>query len=195
MFLLPKDIADWSNNLFNFIELLTASIFFNCSSWISPSHCLHNFLNTHFKTVLITYVHAESIGEEQRTSTNSSVTNYATKLNPKGHLVADMHKSERKARCWTTHTTGTWNMRSRNQGKLETVMPKKMEHINISMLGVSELKWTGKGCTQLRSVHMNISRWLIQTLKRLSLQAGDEEAVFSLPKPKQERIVVLIMDC
>ena len=33
-------------------------------------------------------------GEEQRTSTNSSVTNDTTRVMPKGHLVADTHSSK-----------------------------------------------------------------------------------------------------
>ena len=36
---------------------------------------------------------------------------------------------------------GTWNVRSMNQGKLEVV--KEMARINIDILGISELKWTG----------------------------------------------------
>ena len=38
---------------------------------------------------------------------------------------------------------GTWNVRSINQGKLEVV--KERARINIDILGISELKWTGMG--------------------------------------------------
>ena len=34
-----------------------------------------------------------------------------------------------------------WNVRSVNQGKLEVV--KQMARVNIDILGISELKWTG----------------------------------------------------
>ena len=37
---------------------------------------------------------------------------------------------------------GTWNVRSMNQGKLE-VVKQAMERVNINILGISELKWTG----------------------------------------------------
>ena len=37
---------------------------------------------------------------------------------------------------------GTWNVRSMNQGKLD-VVKQEMVRINIDILGISELKWTG----------------------------------------------------
>ena len=37
---------------------------------------------------------------------------------------------------------GTWNVRSMNQGKLE-VVKQEMARMNIDILGISELKWTG----------------------------------------------------
>ena len=39
---------------------------------------------------------------------------------------------------------GTWNVRSMNQGKLELVK-EKMATVNIDILEISELKWTGMG--------------------------------------------------
>ena len=38
----------------------------------------------------------------------------------------------------------TWNVRSTNQGKLEMVK-QQMARVNINILGISELKWTGMG--------------------------------------------------
>ena len=37
---------------------------------------------------------------------------------------------------------GTWNVRSMNQGKLE-VVKQEMARVNIDILRISELKWTG----------------------------------------------------
>ena len=37
-----------------------------------------------------------------------------------------------------------WNVRSMNQGKLE-VVKQEMARVNIEILGVSKLKWTGMG--------------------------------------------------
>ena len=39
---------------------------------------------------------------------------------------------------------GTWNVRSMNQGKWE-VVKQEMVRVNIDILGISELKWTGIG--------------------------------------------------
>ena len=39
---------------------------------------------------------------------------------------------------------GTWNVRSMNQGKLE-VVKQEMARVNVNILGISKLKWTGMG--------------------------------------------------
>ena len=50
-----------------------------------------------------------------------------------------------KVRCYKEqYCIGTWNVRSMNQGKLE-VVKQEMRRVNIDMLGISELKWTGMG--------------------------------------------------
>ena len=41
-------------------------------------------------------------------------------------------------------STETWNVRSMNQGKLE-VVKQEMARVNIDILGISELRWTGMG--------------------------------------------------
>ena len=46
--------------------------------------------------------------------------------------------------CKKQYCIGTWNVRSMNQGKLE-VVKQKTTRVNINILGISELKWTGKG--------------------------------------------------
>ena len=47
-------------------------------------------------------------------------------------------------RCKEKYYIGTWNVRSTNQGKLE-VVKQEMARVNIDILGISELKWTGMG--------------------------------------------------
>jgi len=44
---------------------------------------------------------------------------------------------------------GTWNVRSRNQGKLD-VVKREMARVNIDILGISKLQWTGMGEFNLR---------------------------------------------
>ena len=46
--------------------------------------------------------------------------------------------------CKEQYCIGTWNVRSRNQGKLE-VVKQEMTRVNIDILGISELRWTGMG--------------------------------------------------
>ena len=39
---------------------------------------------------------------------------------------------------------GIWNVRSMNQGKLQMVK-QEMARVNVDILGISKLKWTGMG--------------------------------------------------
>ena len=46
--------------------------------------------------------------------------------------------------CKEQRCIGIWNGRSMNQGNLE-VVNQEMARVNIDILGISELKWTGMG--------------------------------------------------
>ena len=46
--------------------------------------------------------------------------------------------------CKEQYCIGTWNLRSMNQGKLE-VVKQEVARVNMNILGISELKWTGMG--------------------------------------------------
>ena len=46
--------------------------------------------------------------------------------------------------CKQQYCIGTWNVRSMNQGKLEVVQ-QEMARVNVNILEISELKWTGMG--------------------------------------------------
>ena len=46
--------------------------------------------------------------------------------------------------CKEQYCIGTWNVRSMNQGKLE-VVKEEMARVNVDILGISELGWTGMG--------------------------------------------------
>ena len=46
--------------------------------------------------------------------------------------------------CKEQYCIGSWNVRSTNQGKLEAIK-QEMAIVNVEILGISELKWTGMG--------------------------------------------------
>ena len=46
--------------------------------------------------------------------------------------------------CEEQYCIGTWNVKSMNQSKLEVVKQEKAR-VNIDILGISKLKWTGMG--------------------------------------------------
>ena len=46
--------------------------------------------------------------------------------------------------CKEQYCIGIWNVTSMNQGKLE-VVKQEMARVNIDILGIKELKWTGMG--------------------------------------------------
>ena len=63
----------------------------------------------------------------------------------KQHPVVDGTGDGSKVRCCKDqYSIGTWNVRSMNQGKLE-VVKQEMARLNINILAISKLKWTGMG--------------------------------------------------
>ena len=46
--------------------------------------------------------------------------------------------------CKEQYCIGTWNVRLMNQGRLE-VVKQEMARVNVNILGISELKWSGMG--------------------------------------------------
>ena len=63
----------------------------------------------------------------------------------KQHPVVDVTGDGSKVRCCKEQLCiGTWNVRSVKQGKLK-VIKQEMARVNIDILGISKLKWTGMG--------------------------------------------------
>ena len=55
----------------------------------------------------------------------------------------DVTGDRSKVQCYKEqYCIGTWNVRFMNQGKLE-VVKQEMTRVNIDILGIRELKWTG----------------------------------------------------
>ena len=65
--------------------------------------------------------------------------------------------------CKEQQCIGTWNVRSMNQGKLE-VVKKEMARVNVDILGIRELKWTGMG--EFNSQDHYIYYWGQESLRR-----------------------------
>ena len=81
-------------------------------------------------------------GEKWR---NISRKNEEMEPKQKQHPVVNETGDGRKVRCCKQqYCIGTWNVRSMNQGKLK-VTKQEMARINIHILGMIELKWTGMG--------------------------------------------------
>ena len=63
----------------------------------------------------------------------------------KQHPVVDVTGDGSKVQCCKEqYCIGTWNVRYMNQGKLEVVQ-QEVARVNIDILGISELRWTGMG--------------------------------------------------
>ena len=76
---------------------------------------------------------------------NNSRNNEGMELKQNQYPVVDGTGDRSKVRCCKEqYCTGTWNVRSMNQGK-KKVVKEKMARVNANILGISELKWTGMG--------------------------------------------------
>ena len=80
---------------------------------------------------------------------NNSRKNEGMEPKQKEYPAVDVTGDRSKVRCCKgQYCTGTWNVRSMNQSKLEVVkLPnfQEMARVNVDILGISELKWTGMG--------------------------------------------------
>ena len=76
---------------------------------------------------------------------NNFRKNEGMKPKQKQYPVVDATGDRSKVRCCKgQYYIGTWNIRSMSQGKLE-VVKQEMARININILGISKIKWTGMG--------------------------------------------------
>ena len=76
---------------------------------------------------------------------NNSRKNEEAEQKQKQHPVVDVTGDGSKVLCCKEqYCIGTWNVRSMNQGKLE-VVKQELARVNVAILGISELKWTGMG--------------------------------------------------
>ena len=81
-------------------------------------------------------------GDQWRTISRKSV-----EMEPKQkqHPAVDMTDDRSKVQCCKEQCCiRTWTVRSMNQGKLE-VVKQEMARVNVNILGINKLKWTGMG--------------------------------------------------
>ena len=112
--------------------------------------CLENPMNPMKRQKVRTLKHElpRSVGAQY--ATGDQWRNNARKneeMDPKKnqHPVVDVTGNGSKIQWYKEqYCIGSWNVRSMNQGKLE-VVKQKMARVNVDILGISELKWTGMG--------------------------------------------------
>ena len=88
-----------------------------------------------------------SVGAQYATgdSGDNSRKNEGMEPKQKQYPVVDVTGDRSKVRCYKEqYCIGTWNVRSMNQGKLE-VVKQEMARVNVDILGIGKLKWTGMG--------------------------------------------------
>ena len=103
-----------------------------------------------------------SVGAQYATGdqwTNNSRKNEGMEPKQKQYPVVDVTGSTSKVQCCKEqYCIGTWNIRSMIQGKLELVK-QEMARVNVDILGITELKWTGMGdLTQMTIVSTTVGR-------------------------------------
>ena len=79
----------------------------------------------------------------------------AAALKPNGRAGADNPKdNDNRCNLWkTTLKIATWNVRTMNSGKLD-IVTRELERCDVSLCGVAEMRWTGKGHFTTASQHV-----------------------------------------
>ena len=90
--------------------------------------------------------------------------------------VVDMTGDRSKVRCCKEqYCIGSWNVRSMNQGKLE-VVKQEMARVNVDILGITELKWTGwVNITQMTIISTTVGRNPLEEMEEPSWSTKESE--------------------
>ena len=109
----------------------------------NPLNCMKRQNDRILKQELPRLVGAQyATGDQWR---NNSRKNEGMKPKQKQYPVVDATGDRSKVRCCKEqYCIGTWNVRSMNRDKLE-VVKQEMARVNVNILGISKLKWTGMG--------------------------------------------------
>ena len=96
---------------------------------------------------------------------NNSRKNEVMEPKQKQYPAVDVTGDRIKVQCYKEqYCIGTWNVRSVNQGKWE-VVKQEMARENVDILGISELKWTGMGETQMTIISTTAGRNLLEEME------------------------------
>ena len=112
--------------------------------------CLENPMNSmeRQKDRILKEELPRSVGAQYATGDqwrNSSRKNEGMEPKQKQYSVVVVAGDRSKVRCCKEqYCIGTWNVRCMNLGKLE-VVKQEMARVNVDILGISELNWTGMG--------------------------------------------------
>ena len=112
--------------------------------------CLENLMNSmkRQKDRTLKDELPRSVGAQYATGDqwrNNSGKNEGMEPKQKQHPVMDGTGYRSKVQCCEAqYCIGTWNVRSMNQGKLE-VVKQEMARVNVDIVEISKLKWTGMG--------------------------------------------------
>ena len=91
---------------------------------------------------------SRSVGAQYATGDkwrNNSRKNEGMEPKQTQYLVVDVTGDRSKVRCCKgQYCIGSWNVRSMNQGELE-VVKQEIARVNVGILAISKLKWTGMG--------------------------------------------------
>ena len=90
-------------------------------------------------------------GDQRR---NNYRKNEGMEPKQKQYPAVDVTGDRSKIRCYKEQY---WNVSSMNQGKLELVK-QEMARLNVDILGISELKWTGMGEFNSDEIYIYYSR-------------------------------------
>ena len=117
----------------------------------SPQYsCLENPMNSRKRqnNRILNEELPRSVGVEYATGDewrNNSRKKEGMEPKQKKYPVVDVTGDRNKVQCCKEqYCLGTWNVSSTNQGKLE-VVKQEMTRVNVDILGISKLKWTGMG--------------------------------------------------
>src|SRR5574339_259678 len=130
----------FSLSSFTFIKRLFSSSSLSAVRVVSSAYLQNDRI---LKEELSRSVGAQYATGDQRR--NNSGKNEGMEPKQKQYPVVDVTGDGSKVRyCKEQYCIGTWDVRSMNQGKLE-VVKQVMARVNVNILGISKIKWTGMG--------------------------------------------------